>query len=146
MFAVPLRPYPGKAVVIMLPFETMQPRAEFEFQGRKVKLELPDSFLYVHPDGRSKADGRVVGSRQQADVGIVARFTPERDSKGRIINAHQEQIREGMIVGVRPYAGSWFGHAELPWIPQGRRIVILGKYGIEGDVLCEIEFSQGEAA
>lgn len=125
----------------MLPHETMNPQTEIEYQGRKIKLELPDSYL-----DKNFASPRVRNSSQQPDVGIVARFTPEISTRtGTPITAMQQQIRIGMVVGVRPYSGAHFEHADFPWIPEKRKIVIT-KYGVDDDLLFEIEFSQEDAA
>ncbi len=137
-FDVPLRPSPGNAVLIMLPHETMNPQTEIEFQGRKVKLEIPDS--YYDTELR-----RPRSSKEQPDVGIVARFTPELGKGGLPISATQQQIRIGMVVGVRPYSGAWFTSKEFAWIPPGRKVVIT-KYGVEDDLLFEVDFSEEGAA
>ncbi len=147
-FDVPLRPAPGNAVLIMLPHETMNPQTEIEFQGRKIKLAIPDSYFDTEM-------GRPRSSKEQPDVGIVARFTPEtrwvRGADGEFVDtgiprtATQQQIKIGMVVGVRPFSGAWFTHKEFAWIPPGRKIVIT-KYGVEDDLLFEVDFSDGEAA
>lgn len=103
MFDVPLRPYPGKPIVCMVPREEAR---EFE----ELTIHIP----------------KEVAEKYQPDFGVVAAFVPRRDAEGNIIYACDLELGPGMLVAIKPYTGNWYSHADFPWIPDGRILKILG--------------------
>ena len=102
LFDVPLRPYPGKPIVCMVPRELLA--------GTELNIHLPPE----------------VADKYQPDFGVVAKFAPRLDQHGRCLFAWDRELRPGMLVAVKPYTGSWYTRADFPWIPEGRMLKILG--------------------
>lgn len=92
-----IRPGEGKAFVAMFPEET-EVGDTFEFQGRTVRLERP----------------KEVADKYRPDVGVV------------IHPGDSPYLYVGQIVGVKPYTGVWMTNRDLPFIPEGREMRILG--------------------
>ncbi|HVT12824.1 MAG TPA: hypothetical protein VHE55_11200 [Fimbriimonadaceae bacterium] len=100
LFDVPLRAYPGKPIVCMVPRETER-----------------ESGLMIPPE---------VADRYQPDFAMVAKFAPRLDRFGGILYPWDLELRPGMLVAVKPYTGNWYTHADFQWIPEGRILKILG--------------------
>src|SRR4051794_19659555 len=103
LFDVPLRPYPGKPIVCMVPREE-------ERRFENLTLHIPAE----------------VADKYQPDFGVVAEFAPRYDDRGSLIYPWDRELRRGMLVAVKPYTGSWYTHADFAWIPEGRVMKILG--------------------
>jgi hypothetical protein len=101
LFDVPLQPYPGKPIVVMLPVETER-------------------------EGIIKYIPKEVAEKYAPDFGVVAAFKPSLDSEGDPTNRHDEHLKVGMLVAVKPYTGNWYTHSDFDWIPEGRTVKILG--------------------
>lgn len=128
LFDVPLRPYPGKPIVCMVPRETSA-------GSLHLPIEVADKY---QPDFGvvAKFVPRVVAS--QFGAALLAESGPtlpggldRRPSRsGRVdkLLSHpwDDQLRPGMLVAIKPYTGAWFTHADFPWIPEGRVLKILG--------------------
>jgi hypothetical protein len=121
MFPVPLRPYRGRAIVIMFPVERTR---KVTFGDQEIDFLLPER---VHVDDEFGARDVDMGAKYGSpDFGVVARFSPRLDSEGNYLYEVDKHIREGMVVAVKPFTGAWFTHREFDWIPEGRMIKILG--------------------
>jgi hypothetical protein len=84
----------------------------FEFQGRTVQLE------------RTKE----VAEKFRPDVAVV------------IHAGDAEDLYVGQVVGVRPWTGAWLHTKDLPWIPEGREMRVLGTVDtVMDNVLVEFE-------
>jgi hypothetical protein len=57
---------------------------------------------------------------------VVAAFAPRLNADGDVLYSWNRELRRGMLVAVKPYTGNWYTHADLPWIPEGRVLKILG--------------------
>lgn len=105
LFDVPLKPYPGKPIVCMLPVEEVH-----RIERSLLELHIP----------------REVAEKYAPDFGVVAKFQPRLDSDGRFLFSWDRELHPGMLVAVKPYTGNWYTHADFPWIPEGRTMKILG--------------------
>ena len=105
LFDVPLRPYPGKPIVCMVPRE-----CEIKFAGQALPLLIPPE----------------VADKYQPDFGVVAKFSPRIDAYGDVLYSRDLELRPGMLVAIKPYTGNWYTHADFAWIPEGRILKILG--------------------
>lgn len=126
LFDVPLIPYPGKPIVCMLPGDAKRGEPII-FQGREVQLEVPLD----------------VAAKFRPDIGIIAKWKPRLDPDGDYIYPWDEQLREGMLVAVRPWSGSWYDRSAFDWIPENRWLHIYGgsDYDWTEHILCEVELT-----
>lgn len=103
LFPVPLRPYPGKPIVCMVPVEQ-------ERVSEELTLLIP----------------KEVAEKYSPDFGVVVGFEPRRDIDGDICYRWDEELKVGMLVAIKPYTGNWYTSREFDWIPEGRMLKILG--------------------
>ena len=107
LFDVPLRAYPGKPIVCIVPRELEH---RIEFAGQALPLHIP----------------REVADKYQPDFGVVAKFAPRLDENGDVLFRRDLELRPGMLVAIKPYTGAWYTHADFHWIPEGQILKILG--------------------
>jgi len=125
LFDVPLRAYPGKPIVCVVPRELER---NVLVAQHAVPLHIPAE----------------VADKYQPDFGVVAKFAPRLDENRDVLFRRDLELKPGMLVAIKPYTGAWYTHADFHWIPEGRILKILGTVeDWSENVLARIEGLEG---